>query len=327
MRRAIGLGLLALGIFGVTLGLLLRFYAYPKLAVAPLDPGVKSIAQGTATVFYPATLKTRSDVLLTATRRVDGKIDSPDVRVNGKVAVWEMGLVTEDDTGAMVDAQDQWVCVDRRTAMAVQPCSDQKINTDAGVQATGLQYKFPFNTQKQDYPFFDVLTRTAPMMHFDGEEVIDGLPTYRFVQTIPVTKIADVDAPSSLVGGTTNDTVTAGRMYEDRRTVWVEPYTGQIVKGQEKVHQFLRGPNGQDGQLLLDGTLAFTADTVQTSVDKAKSDRAKVRLLYDSGPRLLIGLGVLFLLAGLLVLLLPGGRANVPSSLSVRHRREMAGVA
>jgi hypothetical protein len=206
----------------------------------------------------------------------------------------------------------------------VQPCTDQKVNQDTNVQATGLQYKFPFNTHQHDYAFYDVTTRTAPPMHFDGEEVIDGLPTYRFVQTIPATKIADIDVPSNLAGGTGTETVTAGRMYQNVRTVWVEPYTGSIVKGSEKQHQFLRGPDGQDGQVLMDGTLTFTPDTVSTQVADAKKNSAKVRLLYQTGPQLLIGLGVLFLLAGLILMLLPGRRSPVPNGRPVRPRHEMA---
>jgi hypothetical protein len=327
VRRAICLVLLTLGIFGVALGLLLRFYAYPKLAVAPLDPKAKTVAQGTGiTVFYPGDLKQRTDVTLTATRRIEGKIDSPDAKVNGDVAVWQMGLVTEDDNGTLVDAVDQWVCVDRRTARAVQPCTDQRVNQDTNVQATGLQYKFPFNTHKHDYAFYDVVTRQAPPMHFDGGEVINGLSVYRFVQTIPATKIADIDVPSNLAGGTTTETVSAGRMYQNVRTVWVEPDTGSIVKGQEKQRQFLRGPDGRDGTVLLDGTLTFTPDTVNAQVADAKKNSAKVRLLYQTGPRSLIGLGVLFLLAGLAVILVPR-RSGAPSGRPVRYRHEMAGTA
>jgi hypothetical protein len=328
MRRAISLVLLTLGIFGVALGLLLRFYAYDRLAVAPLDPQAKTVARGTGiTLFDAGTLKQRTGVTLTSTRRIEGKIDSPEVKVNGDVAVWEMGLVTEDDNGTVVDAVDQWVCVDRRTARAVQPCTDQRVNQDTNVQATGLQYKFPFNTHKHDYAFYDVVTRQAPPMHFDSEEVIDGLPVYRFTQTIPATKIAEIDVPANLAGGTGTGTVTAGRMYQNVRTVWVEPNTGSIVKGQEQQRQFLRGPDGQDGTVLMGGTLTFTPDTVSAQVKDAKKNSAKVRLLAQSGPRLLVGLGVLFLLAALAVLLVPARRSGVPGTgRPVRPRHEMAGT-
>jgi Porin PorA len=312
VRRAISLVLLTLGIFGVAMGLLLRLYAYPRLALAPLNPDATTRATGTATVFYPADLKQHDGVDVIATRRVQGKIDSPEVKINGGVAVWEMGLVTEDTNGGLVDAVDQWVCVDRRNAQALHPCTDEKVNGDASVAATGLQYKFPFHTGRHDYSFYDVATNTAPLIHFDGVETIDGLSTYRFVQQVPITKIANLDVPASLAGGTGDETVTAGRMYEDVRTVWVEPATGTIVKGQEKIHQFLRGPDGNDGQVLFDGTLVFTPDTVAAQVKQAKSDRAKVGLLYDAGPRLIIGAGILLALIGLGMLLWSARRTRRP---------------
>jgi hypothetical protein len=311
------------------MGLMLRFYAYPRLALAPLDPHAKTVATGTGiTVFYPDQLKQRTDVTLTATRRIEGKIDSPDVRINGDVALWAMGLVTEDDNGVVVDAVQQWVCVDRRTGEAVQPCTQQRVDQDQTVRATGLNYKFPFNTEKKDYPFFDVTTRTSPMMHFDGEDAVNGLQVYRFVQTIAPTKIQQIDVPADLVGGEAGAVVSAGRYYQDVRTVWVEPYTGTIVKGQEKVHQFLRGPDGKDGEVLLDGTLTFTPDTVASQVNDAKTNMAKVRLVYDQGPRVLVGLGVIFILAGLLLLLIPSRRrarthTAPPSEWTVRHRHEV----
>lgn len=329
MRRAISLVLATLGIFAIALGLLLRVYAYPKLAVAPLDPQSTTIARGTGmTVFYAGDLKQRTNVTLTATRRIQGKIDSPDAKINGSVAVWEMGLVTEDETGTVVDAVDQGVCVDRRTARAVTPCTDQQINKDTTAQATGLQYKFPFDTHKHDYLFYDVVIRQAPPMHFTGEEILDGLPVYRFVQTVPATKIGAYDVPANLAGGTGSATVNAARMYQTVRTVWVEPYTGSIVKGQEQQRQFLRGPDGQAGTVLLDGTLTFTPDTVTAQVADAKRNRASVRLLSTTGPWLLGGLGVVLVLAGLILMFLPRGRVPAPTHRPVRYRRrEVAGTA
>jgi hypothetical protein len=299
------------------MGLLLRLYAYPRLALAPLDPKAVTVARGTGiTVFYPGDLKQRTDVTLTATRRIQGKLDSPDVKINGNVALWAMGLVTEDDNGTVVDAVEQWVCVNRRTAEAVQPCTGQRIGEDTSRTAQGLEYKFPFNTQKRDYPFFDVTTKTAPLMRFRAETNVDGLPVYQFVQTIQPTKIEDVQVPGNLVGGDATESVTAGRFYQTERTVWVEPYTGSIVKGQEKVRQFLRGPDGRDGTVLLDGTLTFTPETTASLVAKAKNDRSQVRLVFDTGPQVLIALGLVLAIAGLVLLILSSRRRR---SFQPRH--------
>ena len=44
--------------------------------------------------------------------------------------------------------------------------------------------------------------------------------------------------------GETAPTVTVPRFYDNLRTVWVEPVTGVIVKGQEVQHQVFRDAAG-----------------------------------------------------------------------------------
>jgi hypothetical protein len=306
MRRVAGLLLLTLGVFAVGLGLLLRFYIHSALGVAPLDPANTTVAKGTGmTVFYPGDLKQRTDATVTATRQVRGTLAAPEVKIGGDVALWHVGLVLEDEDGNLVNATDERVCVDRRTAMSVAKCSEQSINQDTNVQHTGLAYKFPFNTQKHDYPFFDVTLRgSTPPMHFDAEDVVNGLPVYRFVQSIPATKIADVQVPGNLVNGDATAVVTAGQYYQNVRTVWVEPYSGIIVKGQEQVRQVLRGSDGRDGEVLLSGTITFTQDTVQNQVKDATKARNQLRLLYSTGPIVMVTVGVVLIAGGALLLLI-----------------------
>jgi Porin PorA len=320
MRRVVTVLLLTLGVFAVVLGVLLRFYVHHALGVAPLDPASTTVAKGTGvTVFYPGKLTQRTDATVTATRQVRGTLVAPEVKTDGDVALWRVGLVLEDDDGTLVNATEDHVCVDRRSAMSVAKCPSQSIDQDTNVHHTGLAYKFPFNTQKQDYPFFDVTLRNStPPMRFDGDDVVDGLPVYRFVQAIPATKVADIDnVPAELVNGTAGSTVTAGQFYQNVRTVWVEPYSGIIVKGQEEVRQTLRGPDGREGQVLLAGTLTFTQDTVRKQVADAKKARSQLQVLYDTGPLALIGLGAVFLLAGLVMLLYQRERTTTDRS---RHR-------
>jgi hypothetical protein len=99
----------------------------------------------------------------------------------------------------------------------------------------------------------------------------------------------------------------------------VEPLSGIIVKGSEQVRQWLRGPDGRDGQILLAGTITFTPQTVQRQVDNASDSAAKLRALRTTGPILAWSLGVVLLVIGL-VLLLAGrrGTGGPPS----RHRAE-----
>lgn len=312
MRRVVGIILVALGVFALSLGLMLHFVVYERLALAPLDPDTETVAQGTGmTVFYPESLKNpavprqRTDATVTATRVVHGKLGSPDVKIGGDVALWRVGLVLEDEQFALINAVEQWVCVNRHNAEGVHPCRDQKLlagdEPETDVDFTGLNYKFPFDTDRREYRFFDLTLRQATPIRYDGDQVINGLHTYRFVQVIDPVQIDSREVPGDLVGGEKGTSVTATRHYRNVRTVWVEPYTGIIVKGQEEVRQTLRGPGG--GELvLLAGTLTFTPETIQRQVDSAGEARSKLRLLKDVGPMSAWALGWLTLLAGLLAL-------------------------
>jgi hypothetical protein len=312
VRRIIGVILVAVGAFAVVLGLSLRFAVYDRVAVAPLDPDSETVARGSGvTVFYPESFtnpdvpRQRTDATVTATRKVNGRLVSPDVEVGGDVALWRVGLVLEDEQFRLVNAVEQWVCVDRRDAQGVRPCRDQKILTDAGTETdvdfSGLNYKFPFGTERRDYPFFDITMRKATTARYDGEEKINGLETYRFVQRIEPVQLDTREVPGNLVGEATTASVEADRYYDNVRTVWVEPNTGIIVKGQEETRQVLRGPAG--GELVVfAGTLTFTPETIRRQVEDAQEGRDGLRLISDVGPKIAWALGLLLLLAGLLLL-------------------------
>jgi hypothetical protein len=331
MRRVAGVILIALGVFAITLGFTLRYVVLDRLAVAPLDPDTETVAQGTGmTVFYPKALadpslpRQRTDATVTARRIVSGQLDAPEVKVDGDVAMWRVGLVVEDERSELINAVEQWVCVDRRTAAGVRPCAKQKIDdgtrVDTDTDMSGLEYKFPFNTQKREYTFFDITLRRATPIRYDGEERINGLDTYRFVQRIDPVKLEDREVPGDLVNGAAGTTVTAQRFYQNVRTVWVEPRTGSVVKGSEQVRQWLRGPDGSDGQVLLAGTLTFTPQTVQRQVDDAKANAAKLRALSGTGPILAWVIGSVLLLIGL-VLMLIGRRPRGDGVTRHRGRR------
>jgi hypothetical protein len=327
MRRVAGILLVTLGAFGITLGLLMPTVIYDRLAVAPLDPDSETVAQGTnMTVFYPGALASggnpiRTDATVTARRIVSGKFDAPEVELNGDVALWRVGLVVEDERGTLINAIEQWVCVDRRTAEGQQDCEQQKID-DGTTEATdvdqrGLQYKFPFDTQRKDYEFFDVTLRKALPISYDGEESVNGLATYRFVQTIDPVKLESREVPGTLFGGEAGN-ITVDRMYQNTRRIWVEPRTGQIVKGEEEQKQFLRGPNNREF-VVLGGTLAWTPQTVQRQVDAARDASDQLVLLTRTGPIVLWTVGGLMVIGGLLLLLMrPGG------SSASRHRGRRA---
>ena len=52
--------------------------------------------------------------------------------------------------------------------------------------------KFPAGTEKKDYEFWEANTRQAWPIKFESEEKVLGLDTYKFVQEVPTTKIAEI---------------------------------------------------------------------------------------------------------------------------------------
>ncbi|MFC5287019.1 DUF3068 domain-containing protein [Actinokineospora guangxiensis] len=294
MRRIVGFTLVFVGVFAVVLGVLLRAWAYPSLAKAPVKPETTSVAVGkdvTALLVLRENgvpnPQIRTGLNLTSTRFVTGDLRAPEVQEDGDIAAWvEATRVTDDDTGTVVSASVREVCLDRATNMGVTPCQNQYIEDqaegqrDTDVQQPGLSLKFPFGTEQRDYPMYDVALRAPVDATFQGEEEIDGLAVYRFVQVIPRSKIGERDVPGALIGKS-EPMVRADLYYENRRTMWVEPVTGQIIDGSEERKQELRTfdqPEG-GGTLVFDGTLEFDDKTVTANVAAASDNKSSLWLL------------------------------------------------
>ncbi|MCJ7857196.1 DUF3068 domain-containing protein [Corynebacterium kalidii] len=96
----------------------------------------------------------------------------------------------------LLSAEIDRVTLDRKTAMPVdKPTSSLNI-TAPGVEGsnvqedvpqftrTGLQFQFPFNTEKKAYPYFDHRLMETNDIDFVDQEKIDGETVYRFEQEI-----------------------------------------------------------------------------------------------------------------------------------------------
>lgn len=322
MRRIVGFVLIGLGVFAVALGLMLRLYAYPRLAKAPLDPKGVSIATGsgiTALVIVQdngvLTPQIRQNLTLTATRLVTGDLTQPEVRDGGDVQSWIEAVQTVDQDGNLVKATERQVCLDRHSNEAVEPCSVRYVKAktnpasfeaerEDNVAQPGVNLKFPFDTDKRTYQVYDLTVRAATDAKFEGEEELNGLNTYRFVQDIQATKVEERQVPGSLLGRS-DPSVSADLYYQVRRVMWVEPATGQIVKGQEQQHQELVLPDQSPGQgtAVLDGTLTFNDETIAKNISDAKDNRAKLWLLTVL-PIILWIVGTLLVLGGVALMLL-----------------------
>jgi hypothetical protein len=321
---------LGLGVFAIATGLLLRFYAYPALAKIPHNPNTSAVAQGsgiTALVYAEKGSTTQPEIRhqlsLTSSTFVSGDMQAPEVKADSNVTSWiEATRVREDKEGLTLNASVRELCLDRFTGEAVAPCTTQYLQktkevgkdtkvpgTRDQVQFPGLNFKFPFQTEKKAYPWYDSGLGKPVDAKFDGEDEVGGLPVYRFKQSVPPTDIDRREVPGSLLGKS-EATVTANLFYAVERTLWVEPATGALIKVRQSLKQELRTAEEKAGQgtAVFDGTLELNQKTVEANVRTAEENMSKLWLLTGLPVILWIAGGVLIAVA--VVLLLAG-----------RHRR------
>ncbi|OLF17777.1 DUF3068 domain-containing protein [Actinophytocola xanthii] len=325
MRRILSFVLLGLGVFAVALGLLLRFYAYPQLAKVPLDQKSTSVAQGDGitalvveTVDGAPSPEIRQNLSLTSTTYVTGDLTAPEVEEGGDVAVYVEAIRTVDDeSDIVVNASVRSLCIDRFTSEAVVPCEGQYVEQERGnrvtsdrntLQQPGISFKFPFGTEERDYRYYDLTARTTVDARFEGVDDLQGLEVYKFVMDVEPTKIADRKVPGSLVELPDQASVDVEMYYQVRRTVWVEPQTGIIIRGEQQGKQELLTP-GEDvgeGTTVFQGTLGFNQATIDGNVAKAEETMGKLRLLTEWPLYMWIG-GAVLVVAGAVLLATTGG--------------------
>lgn len=297
MRRIVSYVLIGLGVFGVALGLLLRFYVYPRFAKLPLDVDTIAVTQGSGvtsvvidTVDGVPTPEIHDNLSLTSTTRVTGDLTQPEVVDGGDVAVWiEATRTVDDGSGILISASVRSLCIDRHTGEAVAPCEGQYVEEEQGkrvtadpgtVQQPGLSFKFPFGTEQRSYQVYDTSLKRTVEARFDGADNVKGVDVYRFVAETKPTKVGEQQVPGSLIGADA-DSVLVGQYYQDRRTMWVEPATGVMIAVEDKGKQELLAPGQRPGEgtTVYDGTMNLSERTVEDNVREAKNNTGRLALL------------------------------------------------
>jgi hypothetical protein len=172
----------------------------------------------------------------------------------------------------------------------------------------GLTLKFPFDTRKQSYQFWDGPANAAFPAEFTGEEVVAGVKVYRFEQRIEPRTLRTQEVPGSLADDPDADSVTTNVVYSNHKTLWVEPATGIIVKAQQDANQVLETPAGEPVLTLLDAVLTYDDATVKANADDASSGARQLRLLGTILPVGGVLLGLVLTAVGLYLLRAPQGR-------------------
>lgn len=280
MRKSLAAVLIMLGAFFLILAVLTKFYAGNSLLRTPLDVDSTTHLSGTATVGSDA----EGPVKATSITRADSN------KSDGKVVVFENSsclvkdegeppacVAADDPDNRLISASTDKFATDRRTGMAVE---DRKyVSADAG-EHKGLINKFPFQTKKQTYAYWDGTAGRALNAVYKGTSTIKGLKTYRF-------DVEAADEPIDIAEGVEGT-------YTSSTQIFIEPLTGAIVDQTGDQSRLTT-----DGDPVLSLDLAFTDAQVKHNVADAKSNVSLLNLVRTIVPIVSLILGLLLLVPGI----------------------------
>lgn len=333
MRRVIGAVALALGVLLLVVGAVSRSYLYERLATVSLDQSnvvdAKDPSKSTASVSQGENMSALrvwgsetdgqhydklTGVTVRSTRQIVGIPGAlTPAELDGNIAIWQTGVTSEAVGVGALTYSNEVVTFDRVTGLATGSSRDQrsageldKPDKMVDVVHKGLFFKFPFAVEKKTYPWWDGDLSDAAEMKFVREENLFGTDTYVFQQVTPTAERSTRDVPAGVFDQPGSAMVPAKVFYGNVRTLWIEPNTGVIIKGQEQVDKYLQSQFGTVATTK--GTIGYTDDTVRKN---AETWGSKGRLLgFIHGPLLWIGLvgGLLLIVLGAVLI----GRRPAP---------------
>lgn len=301
MRRKAGLILLALAVFFAALSPLLRWYAFPRLAKIPANQYQDMVLEAKdATLLDYGTMQARKVPKVTIVQTLKGNVEESEKieKTAGKdVVVWDGLSYVVGPDGKMVSKIPERYIFDAHSQEPVH-ATGEMVDGDP-VRRQGIEFKWPFLTEKRDYEYFDAQARITAPIHYKGTQDFRGVEVYYFEQTIPWTKVT---FPRTMpVEGITPESVAktgTTRWYTTVRKFWVEPLTGAPVYGEEIHKEELRGGTllgGRDKVTAFAGHVKMREDYIEHTVDLVSSNRTLVLLLTSYLPWGFLTLGVLLL--------------------------------
>lgn len=301
MRRKAGLVLLALAVFFAALSPLLRWYAFPRLAKVPANQYQDMVLEAeNATLLDYGTMRARTVPKVTIVQTLKGNVEASErieESAGRDVVVWDGLSYVVGPDGEMVSKIPERYIFDAHTQEPVH-ATGEMVDGDP-VRREGLEFKWPFLTEKRDYEYFDAQARVTAPIHYKGTQDFRGLEVYYFEQTIPWTKVR---IPKTLpVEGLTPESVAetgTTRWYTTVRKFWVEPLTGAPVYGEELHKEELRGGTllgDRDKVTAFAGHVKMREDYITHTVDLVKSQRLLILLMTSSLPWGSLALGILLL--------------------------------
>jgi len=342
MVRLAALGIIGLGSALLIAGLLLSTYTTGKIRKIPLDIDQTLVSTGTGTALDPASLSAGPGARFLVDKNVplvSQQAMTVEAPANAQVVTFQVGTTVrrsdkQKDNGLLLAMVDT-VTLNRATAEAVsdddrpggsvqkpRTIEDDKPPTNIALPHEGLSYRFPFNTEKKSYAYFDPIAQKAFDANYDGEDDVNGLTTYRFTQNIGYDADGKLTEPikyASLYDKNEDGDVTARaelwgiegvdpyepikmtRYYAAQRTFWVDPVTGTIVKAEDHTNQYYARDPLKPEAAVVDFTVTSTEQTVESQVAAARAERDRLALWSRILPISLGAAGLVALVGGALL--------------------------
>ncbi|MFD9908818.1 DUF3068 domain-containing protein [Streptomyces sp. NPDC059063] len=301
MRRKASLVLLAFAVFFAALSPLLRWYAFPRLAKIPPSQYQEAVLEAkNPTLIDYGTMRAEKVDKVTIVQTLKGNVEASkeiEKSAGRDVVVWDALSYVEDSDGKMVSKIPERYIFDAHSQEPVH-ATGESVDGDP-VERQGLEFKWPFLTEKRDYAYFDAQARVTRPIHYKGTRKFRGLEVYYFEQTIPWTKVP-FPKTMPVKGITPKSLARTGttRWYTTVRKFWVEPTTGAPVYGEEIQRNELRGGTllgDRDKVTVFAGHVKMREDYIAHTVDLVKSQRVLVLLLTSYLPWGFLILGVLLI--------------------------------
>ncbi|MEV0319542.1 DUF3068 domain-containing protein [Streptomyces sp. NPDC050658] len=301
MRRKASLILLAFAVFFTAMSPLMRWYAFPRLAKIPPSQYQEAVLEAkNPTLIDYGSMKAKKVDKVTIVQTLKGNVEASEQVEKSEdrdVVVWDALSYVQDGEGKMVSKVPERYIFDAHSQEPVN-AKGESVDGDP-VKRQGIEFKWPFLTEKRDYEYFDAQARVTKPIHYKGTRTFRGVEVYYFEQTIPWTK---VPFPKTMpVKGITPESLAktgTTRWYTTVRKFWVEPTTGAPVYGEEIQRNELRGGTllgGRDKVTVFSGHVKMREDYIKDTVDLVTSQRVLVLMLTSYLPWGFLGLGLLLL--------------------------------
>ena len=289
VRNKVGTTLSVIGGFLILVALLGMFYAPGPLMKTPLDVDSHTSLSGSGELGGETVPVKAFSVTYTDSEKSD---DDVVVWVNSSCLVKDEGEIdgcvsADDPEERLLSASTDNFASDRNTAIAV---NDPKYLPAEAEAHEGLVNKWPFESEKTTYPYWDGLVGDTVDAVYDRTEEVEGLETY-------VYKVSVSDAAIEITDGVPGTYETRRRSGSSR---------SPVRSSTRATARSATARTGGGARL----ELPFTDEEVTESVDDAQANASKLNLVTKTVPLIGFAAGIPMAIIGIVLLVMGRRRAS-----------------